>query len=825
MATPDISALKDTSDVFSPSHTLPQIRGIHKAIHAQLDEKAARLRSQVGNSYRELLGTADAIVRMKEGNDEVQRVLGGMGARCGRSVVGSKVNGLGAFVGTGGDGAEGAARTGEVARLQLLEGCILAVSRVLRGGAVGGGLEGLGSGDRLVLATKLLILARLLIKSFGDRVQDEHARTALASVEKNRLALRRKLARCVGRVLERCGEDTEHGDILKALAAYSLDTNSGARDSLKHFLIVREKAMKSSLEADDDQLGQGTKDVLAALNFYTKTLLDVQAIAPFNLAEALGGLKRRPLLADVTIQKLEILRLDIYERWCGEDMQEFTPFIRHDDLEGTQAKEMLTSWAEAGSDVLVAGLEKALGTMSEFKSIVDLRTRVLRLWIRDGTKVRGFDPSEMLDRLRQAVNTRLLAVLETKVNKLHLVGSEIAATLDSWNEGTTDAQPDLWDESTYDMELSGGVKAFLQDVMARMYGRNDAVSKIINCYGSWWHVIDDVKGVVEHLGKQRWDDDIDDLEDDDAIEARQEALSKEDPAALRERLDATLETAFKALEEKLKALWGERKDGPNSGRMAMFFVRVLRDVRTSLPKIESVEDFGLEMVPSLHDQVARQVCTPVIDEFVGGPLTRTTVVGRALWEGEPEAPSVPTPGMFMFLRDLSREMGKAGMDLWSPTAVKVLKGVVSRRLCGAWEEALRGLPETNAGSEGKGKSGEKNEEKAEEKRGGNEADGESEAGDKTEGDSNDEAKETEGSDAGGRAGESESDERRDLLVQWFFDISYLQCCLGSANGSEWESLAAAVFEEAGLDGSLRARLTKSAEEYWKRTSLLFGLLA
>lgn len=836
MATPDISTLNSASDVFAPSHTLPQIRAIHKTIHAQLDEKAARLRSQVGGSYRELLGTADAIVRMKEGNDEVQSVLEGMGARCGRSAVGVKVTGMASFVDED-ESEEGGSRTGEAARLQLLDGCMLAVSRILRGGDVAGGLEALGSGDRLILATKLLILARLLIKSFGEHAGDKQTRAALASAEKNRLALRRKLSRCVGRVLERCGsEETGREDILKALAAYSLATNSGARDSLKHFLGVREKAMRSALEIAEDKRDLETADVLAALNFYTKTILDVQAIAPFSLVEGLAGLKKRALLADRTIQKLEILRLDIYERWCGEDVQEFTPFIRHDDLDGKQAKEMLMAWADTGRDVLVAGLEKALGAMSEFKNIVELRTKVLQLWIKDGSRARGFDPSGMLDRLRRAVNARLLDVLETKVNKLHLVGSEVAATLESWREGSTDVQQDLWDESSYDMELSGGATAFLQDVMARMYGRNDAVSKAVNCYGSWRHVIDDVGSVVEQLRKQRWDDDVEDLEDDEVIEARQEALSREDPTALKQRLDASLETAFAKLEERFKALWGERADGPHSGRMAMFFVRVLRDVRASLPPMDSVRGFGLEMVPSLHGRVAREVCGPPVDEFVGGPLARRSVVGRALWEGEPEAPSVPTPGMFLFLRDLSKGMGDAGMDLWSPAAVKVLKGVVSERICKSWREAVEALEDLSEGegsrqmeektTEGGGEERSEEGDEAQEKSGEVDEEGAGdEAQDKDAGP--DEAGETEketGSDK--RAGDNTgTDERRELLTQWYFDISYFKCCFALGEPEKWEGLLEAVLEKSGLDDGMRQRLEKSAGEYWKRTSLLFGLLA
>ena len=834
MATPDISNLASAADVFAPTHTLPQIRAIHKTINAQLDEKSSRLRSQVGGSYRELLGTADAIVRMREGNDEVQGVLRGMGARCGRAVVWGKVNGMGAFLGGGEEDEEeeDGSRTGGVARLQLLEKCVLAVSRVLRGAGVGGGLEGLSSGDKLVLATKLLILARLLIKSFGDGVEDEATRAALQTAEKNRLALRRKLSRCVERVLERCSDESDRSDILRALAAYSLATNSGARDSLKHFLSVREKAMRLALEVDENKRDLTTKDVLAALNTYTKTLLDVQAVAPSNLCDVLENLKKRPLLADMTLQKLEVLRLDIYERWCGEDVQEFTPFIRHDDLDGKQAKEMLTSWADAGREVLIAGLGKTLGTMSEFKNIVELRTEVLQLWIQDGTRAKGFDPSQMLDRLRQEVNARLLAVIDAKVNKLHLVGSEVAAPLSSWREGSTDVQEDLWDESTYDMDMSNGVAAFLQDVMARMYGRNDAVSKAMNCYGSWRHVIDDVGGVVEFLKKQRWDEDIDDYEEDDVIEARQEALSSEDPAALQERLDETLEKAFKALEQQLATLWEEKQDGPNSGRMAMFFVRVLRDIRSSLPKMEVLKDFGLGMVPSLHAGVAREVSVAPLDEFAGGPLARETVVGRALWEGSPEGPSVPTPGVFMFLRDLSRGMGDAGSDLWSPTAVKVLKGVVSKKLCEVWREALEGLPEVSGDKHGEeGEEGEKGGD-AEDSTGDK---GEEEAKDETkdgdEGDSGDKDEEEEAEDetAGGVEKEevSASDERRDLLVQWFFDISYFQCCFAPPHGSkEWQGLAEVVYEKSGLeDDALKQRLVKASQEYWNKTSLLFGLLA
>ena len=77
-ALPDLSTQTASAEIFSAGHTLPQIRTIHKALHARLDDTAARLRTQVGGSYRELLGTADAIVAMRADMDAVQAALGRM---------------------------------------------------------------------------------------------------------------------------------------------------------------------------------------------------------------------------------------------------------------------------------------------------------------------------------------------------------------------------------------------------------------------------------------------------------------------------------------------------------------------------------------------------------------------------------------------------------------------------------------------------------------------------------------------------------------------------------------------------------------------------
>ncbi|KAJ6444781.1 Vps51/Vps67 [Purpureocillium lavendulum] len=792
---PDPATLTSSAQIFSSNHTLPQIRSIHKALHVQIEEKSSRLRTQVGGSYRELLGTADTIVQMHGDNDRVQELLGKMGGRCGRTVVAAKAAGLAKFV-----AKERDEDAGRAARVKLLSGCGLLVGRILKGQA---GLdEGSKRGDRLLLAAKVWVLIRLLIKGFEEEGADglgDISQFNLPGAIKTRDSLRRRLNSAIKKVLENATDDSEREDVLKALCAHCLVASSGASDALRYFLSVRAEAMALAFDVEEDERTTTTDDVVRSLRLYTRTLLDVQALVPAKLSPVLAGLKSRPLLADPTLKRLEGLRLDLYQRWCSEEIQYFTPFIRHDDLDGKLARERLSSWATKGGQVLLDGLKKTLEHMADFKSIMELRTEVLRLWIRDGGRARGFDPSEMQDDLRDAFNARMLAVLETKVTKLRLVGSEVRATLEGWRAGTTDKHLGLWDDSGYDEALANGAASFVQEVASRLYGRNDAVSKAAHSYSSWFHVIDDVEGVVELLRKQRWDNDYDEIEDEETIEARQQALSKDDPRKLQERLDATLDKSFAELQGHLGKLWeGKAGDGAN-GAIAMYLVRVLRDIRSQLPERPSIQDFGLSMVPELHSKIVATVSAQAVDDFTAGFLPSRQVPGRALWEGEPALPTHPSPGLFQFLQELSLSMTDAGVDLWTTAAVVAMKKYLCERLCNSWQKELASF---------------KSEPRPEPPSAEDEGDTEKE--DKEPG----EAK---------ASADKDGEQIRDVSTQWLFDIAFLSCSVGTISkepSADLKKVENEVYAHSGIDDeSSRQRITKSAHDYWHRTSLLFGLLA
>lgn len=803
MSSPDLSTLTSSAAIFSkPSNTLPQIRAIHKALHAAVDDKRNRLRVQVGSSYRDLLGTADAIVEMKGDMDSVLETLGRMGGRCGRGAVGKKVAGLGEFV--GGEEDTGVGRElGCVARARLVEGAALAVERLLREKKS----SATSHGERLLTAAKVLVLGRLLVKSLGQDGADRSVRrAAVAAVKKNLESSRLRLMRIIDKALQSAGDKEQREDVLKALAAYSLATSSGARDTLYHFIKVRGDATRLTFELGEDDCSTVPDDVLRAMGLYTKTLLDVPALVPQKLTESLGALKKSPLIKDPALRNIEGLRLDVYERWCGDEIEYFTPFIRHDDLDRNQAREMLAEWAENGANVLLRGLEKTLAGMSEFKAIVGLRTSVLKLWISEGGRVNGVDTSDLLGRIRSIINKHMLDVVEAKVNKLHLVGSEISATIGSWHEVASRQPQHFWDPDSFDMDLANGATHFTQEVVSRLYGMSDVVSKAVSSYRSWYKVIDDVGQVVEQLKRQRWDNDLDEIEEEETIDQRQQLLSKEDPQALHDRLDASLVKAFKGLDEQLAALRNSSEDTKDRFEVAVYLLRVIRDIRGNLPSLEPIQDFGRTLLPLLHERIALNVAERALP--VWSTNRRSRVVGRGLWEGEPPLPSSPSPDCFQFVRELSMSMSDAGIDLWYPALSTALKKEVNKSLRNSWGARVEALTDESPVVTDPGKEDDKG------------TTGEAAAISGT-GEVNDN-----GDVSGSPDSKASSAEHKDLLVQWLFDVSYLRCCLDMPSATDGlRALEELVFQRTQLDVQARQRITKMAQEYWKRTSLLFGLLA
>lgn len=572
---------------------------------------------------------------------------------------------------------------------------------------------------------------------------------------------------------------------------------------------------------DEGEQKDGPSGVTRALELYTKTLLDVQALVPRRLSEALAALKAKPLLKDQYVRDLEGLRLDVCEKWFGDEILFFMPYIRHDDLDGSHAVDMLKGWAKKASEVMLQGFAKILNLMPEFKSVVELRTKILEIWIKEGGKARGFDPSVLLDGLRKVINDRLVELLQSRVSKLHLVSTEIEATLGSWQPGITDKQESLWDPTMLEMEINNGATTFKKDIVARTYGRNLAVLRVYRGYQTWRHLIDEIIVVIEQLKKQKWDDDLEDIEDDLSLESRNTLLSTEDPQMLQDHLGSGLEKAYKELHEKIASLLSTYQDSEYSGPISVYLLRITRDIRLEMPKNTALRQFGLSLIPTLHEQLASTTSLASLEAFTKATKTGR-VAGRALWEGEPELPVQPSPSTFKLLHSLATSMAKTGCDLWSPAAVIVLKRQVDSELADRWSAALKEQKESK-----------------EIKVNGTTSNGDATAEEHTEGADGVASEHSPDSNATNGVETVEApkatevvdpDVQRDLAIQFLFDVLLLQSAFetpepaaSSENGLK--KLETTLESQTDLDAASSERLQQSAKEYWKRISLLFGLLA
>ncbi|KAK2628460.1 hypothetical protein QTJ16_001563 [Diplocarpon rosae] len=802
----DPASCTSATDAFR--YPLPQVRQFHRSLTAELDEKNARLRTMVGGSYRQLLGTAETILQMREDIGHAEEKLGRVGKGCGRAVVGAKASGL-ANLQEKRRGEKRGEDLAWAAKTKALEMCGIAVGKLLRKGGNGDPESTTSKGKSLVLAAKVLVLSRLLAKSVGDMVtkRSQEDQYLVEGMKRKLGSLRRRLLRAIEKTFERIGEDGREG-LIQALSAHSLATSSGAKDVIRHFLHIRGEAMALAFDKEDQNPDH--PGVVRALELYTRTLLDVQALVPRRISEALVSLKSKSLLKDESIRTLEGLRLDVCEKWFGDEILFFTPYIRHDDLEGSQAVEMLHGWSKKASEVMLQGLAKTLDQLADFKTVVGLRTQILEIWIKEGGKAKGFDPFTLLNGLRKVINDRMVALVESRVSKLHLVGTEIEGTLSVWRPGTTDRQDSLWDESLLEMEISNGATLFKQGVLARTHGRSDAVSRVFRGYQAWRHLIDEVIVILEQLKKQRWDDDLEDIEDDLSVESRHNLLSTDDPKMLQEHLDTTLEEAYRLLHDKISALLGTYEESEQVAQMSMYLLRIIRDIRSELPKNTNLQGFGLPLVSPLHQRLVSEVSAAPLRAY-SETFTRKRVPGRALWEGTPELPVQPSPGTFKLLHSLSLAMAKVGGDLWSPAAVRNLKQNLRAGIGQGWSEALvsgvGAWAKVNGATDGEELTNMVETNHVEES---------------THGDEAKEPKEEAPKDT------IEVTKTSDVFIQSLFDVLLLQSALelpdpGAEDGLV--TLGSTIEEKLELDAAARKRLRVSAKDYWKRTSLLFGLLA
>ena len=728
----------------------------------------------------------------------------------------------------------GSARYSFASQLAVLRSCPDVISRLLK------------NGGSVLLISKVLVISRLLHTKLSQRPKPppylDHLRNRLA-------VLRRRL---LGRIDRRFKSlELSRDGLLEVMCAFSLATSSSSKDVLRHYHHMRLEAISENV----GQGGSGHDSMLLALKLYVKTSRDTQAIFPAQLAHALEELKSVSLFKSQDIYSLIELDLDVHERWIGDDIRTFTPYIRHDDLSKAEAERSLRQWAKTAFGSFLAGLRMRIQDVDDPERLIALRRQVLELWLSNHQHLFGVDSAETLDGLRDVFNTQSTRIIQVRASKLVRVGLIVKNVVQNWEAGASDLTPSLWDSSMISMKFENGGKLFRETLASRFTSNNEVLNSVSLEYVSFLQSIEKLEEMIRKLREARWADDVDDLDnEDDLLDNKQVLLSEDDPRLLQEDLNSVLHEAYSNLQDALYDL-SDDFETTTSGQQAAYLIRVWRELRQRLPRSYQNADFGNASIPALQHIIADETlrvplegCSKRIARMSQAKLLQA----RPLWEGDPELPVLPSTWTYKFLHDLVSSMRACGSDVWSPQTVDALK----KELILSIAPMLKGRKavQVNGHRDRDLLDGEdKEEEELEDEVKKDTAEMEERVREEN-GEVNDqETKQSETrKEAESEKFEKPTDEKltngttmtnghvqqddlseqepEDGKIQRFFDVVYLTHAsavkeMKAGEDNQLISLQRSLAKELALEPKSVERIKRDAAEYWKRTQLLFALLA
>ncbi|KAI7185888.1 hypothetical protein KC363_g6871 [Hortaea werneckii] len=753
---PDPRDFNTWEDAFQ--YQLPVVRKLEQQLRRNINENRSKLRSLVGASYRDLLGTAERIIEMDGQMQDVEDHLGDIGRKCNVRAVETANENQERMGKSKGSGER--QRQAILARTKVLQNALSAAARAIR------------RGSDALLVSKLLVLSRLLHQSISKSAEPP---AVLEELKRKLSNLRRRLLSYIERALVRPGQDRTN--VAHSLYAYSLVSNSTPKDVLRHFLQARFEQLDAKAELPSEA------DILDILELYRRTLLDTRALFPRLFAEAMSELSSTPLLKDDSLTSCGELSLDVYAVWIPENVRTFTPWVRHDQLLSSDVGDALRSWTDQAQTVIHRAVESCLSRETDAQSLLHIRKKVLLQYLSLSANLRDGSHAESINDLRGSFVKRLQDVARNSVESIALFEN-----LDATSSSSADTSSlDLWQLSSKDLDLSHGAQSFRKSILDMRHGRDEGLQTCVQKLNKWTNEMDTFWGLLQQMRSTRWQDeldvDFDDLENGDEI---RQALTKTDAEQTQSAFQSAVSEVLRHQYELIKAR-------SSFSTPPQTLLRLLREIDSRRAMVEhsygaTVEvDFYHSAIRSLHQALVEQVIEPPLKQLRIS-TKKQAKAAVSLWDGSPPLPVQPSPFVFRFMTLLQEAMSGAGTDLWSCGAVNVLKEVLTERLGIVFgdlpgKDALASKPEVNGHTE----------------------------------DVSEEVYH--------KSGETKSQKQ---LLQSLFNALFLCRVMGTRQTGKDDSLNAyanRARELAELDDATYERLQKNAGEYWKRTYLLFGLLA
>lgn len=616
-------------------HRIPTTRAIEKQLRSSATQDREKLRVLVGDSYRELLATAEAIVGLEAKVKVAEDHLSSISHNCRPPQQ---------------DGAHRPLPPEKtlLAQFRLLQRCHSSAATSLR------------TKDILQCA-QLIFLSRLLLKSIEGQ---ETLAQGLDHLRNKIGALRRQLLRQVDALL--VNPTSKQPDLLSAICSYCLVTSVSSEEALAHLRQLRLDKFRRQLEESRRQA-----TLCEALQYQLSSLQTFKALTGRPVADALNNLQRKPILADSNIRTLESLDLDRTWPLIPGEIQSFVPYFKRSAHTAEEMEDKFQAWSQEASRVFVQAIHRHLAELHDITEVLKFRRELYTVLL----PVYFSTPAsrDIEEHIRRPLNERLGAMLQEQGMRL---GQITKTLIECTSTGTSVMLP--WDPSIANAGLDGGGAKFIRQVKNRHSGLGGGMTKATRSLDAWIASVHTTQSQLHEIPKVRWRDTIEEPDDDQEDEALTlvTALSEEDPDFYNKTLHESLQKAMSEYEASIVAAASAIVDDSSNARRAVMLLRAIRISTTSLQQAfrEGTQFKGLAEVASrLHEVVAKEVVRQLSQQTENDSK-------RTRWDKTQLPEDMPSPRAFATLSRLCKIMlALGGIDLWSSAAVDVVK-----RTAGIW---------------------------------------------------------------------------------------------------------------------------------------------
>ncbi|KAK9432537.1 hypothetical protein V1505DRAFT_323193 [Lipomyces doorenjongii] len=474
----DPAALTSWTLVFE-NYPPPQVRVVAFQVRNEAQAKREQLRSLVGESYRELLSTADTIIDMNDTVKEMEERFRTLATGCSSKIVRSRAEKREALAKAFSDRDMTAKMS--IAIVKIMNDLCLSIETLLR------------SPELILTVSKLLLVVKALAAS-----------ASLASVSwigfmVARLStLESRYFRCVAAILR----STVSSNILDALVSYSLVTSSSPSATLSYFLDTRTNQL-------ENLFAQTTPDtLLTALGVLDFTITTTKTLFPNQFSRALTRATILPSLNDAEFRKLPHIDFSLLSDWCPKEILEFIASAAQDPADSPiDVVQSLTAFQVSSISAFETGTRDVIKMISsdsrtgtsqkQIESLLSLRRAIFENLI-ERPVVRPLLLSkdvtweaEWFPTLKSLCNTYLNATITIAEALSEIVSNADAAATKSESNPVS-----LWDDAWMTFDISRGALDFRSAVTALIDGNASVCGNILVSLQSWWDGIDAVRRLV-----------------------------------------------------------------------------------------------------------------------------------------------------------------------------------------------------------------------------------------------------------------------------------------------------------------------------------------